>query len=251
MTLEEFAQQIPDFNKWNYAQKTRFFGWYLQTHKNKPHFKPADVTACFKELGLDRPVNIGRLIQSMTESKPKQVLKSANGYSLERRVKEQFDTAYGERESTVAVHAMLAELPGRIPGIDERAYLNEVLTCFKHKAFRAAIVMAWNLAYDHFERWLLDDPARLAQFNTQLPLSFPKDDVKAINGVEDFSFLREDQVLTVAKKSRLISVSLHKVMKEKLDRRNAVAHPSDIVVKPVNAEDYITDLVENVVLMLN
>lgn len=250
MTLEEFVQQIADFNKWTFAQKIRAFGWFLQVYKGESHFMPADVGACFDELGLQRPASIGPFFQSMTSSNPKQMLKSARGYSLERRVKEQFDAAYGERESTVAVHALLADLPARIPGIDERAYLNEALVCFKHKAFRAAMVMAWNLAYDQFEHWILNDAARLAKFNAQLPVSYPKADVSVINDIDDFSHLKESEVLTVVKKSGVIGVSLQKVMKEKLDRRNTVAHPSNIVVKPVNAEDYITDLVENVVLKL-
>lgn len=250
MTLEEFVQQIPGFNGWNYAEKIRAFAWYVQTYRGKAHFQPADVGRCFTELGLERPASIGPFFQAMMKSKPKQLLKSAKGYSLERRLKEQFDAAYGEREASIAVHKMLAELPAKVPGIEERAYLNEALTCFKHKAFRAAITMAWNLAYDHFLRCILNDPARLAKFNAQLPVSYPKADVKVINDIDDFSFLKEDQVLTVAKKCNLLSVSLHKVMKEKLDRRNAVAHPANIGVYQVTAEDCIKDLVENVVLKL-
>ncbi len=186
----------------------------------------------------------------MTRSKPKQLLKTAKGYALERRLKEAFDTAFGQREATIVVDKMLSELPSKVPGIEERAFLNETLTCFRHQAFRAAIVMAWNLAYDHFLHWVFDDPTRLAAFNARLPITFANAEVKVINGIDDFSHLREDQVLTVAKKASLLGTSLHKVMKEKLDRRNAVAHPSGIVVAQVTAEDCIKDLVENVVLKL-
>jgi hypothetical protein len=250
VTLEEFVQQIPDFNKWKHAEKIRAFGWYLQSHVGKAHFKPADINACFDELQYERPSNTARFLQSMTETKPKQMLKSTQGYALERRVREKFDGAYGEREATVVVHRILSDLPSKVPGIDERAYLNEALACFKNKAFRAAIVMAWNLAYDHFERYILNDPARLAKFNAQLPVTYPKADISFIIGIDDLSFLREDQVLTVAKKCGLLSNGLHKVMKEKLERRNAVAHASTIGVFQPTAEECIKDLVENVVLKL-
>lgn len=250
MTLEELIQQISDFHKWSFADKVRLFGWYLQTYDGMAHFQPADIRGCFAKLGLEQPSNLPRSCQALTETKPPQFLKSTKGYSLERRAKEKLDGDYGEREATIAVHKMLSELPSKVPGIEERDFLNEALTCFKHKAFRAAIVMAWNLAYDHFIRWIYNDAARLASFNSQLPLSYKKADISVVNLIDDFSFLKEHQVLTVAKSAKLISPSLHKVMQEKLDRRNAVAHPSNIAVHQVTAEDCIKDLVENVVLRL-
>lgn len=39
-------------------------------------------------------------------------------------------------------------------------------------------------------------------------------------------------------------------MSAKLDRRNTAAHPSDVVITALTAEEYISDLVNNVVLKL-
>lgn len=41
------------------------------------------------------------------------------------------------------------------------------------------------------------------------------------------------------------------ILESKLKRRNSVAHPSTIVVTQAQADDVITDLVNNVVLTLN
>jgi hypothetical protein len=250
VTLEEFAQQIPDFNRWSFAQKIRAFAWYVQTQGGKAHFQPADVSECFNKLGLERPSAVGPFFTNMMRSKPKQLLKSSKGYALERRVKEEFDAAYGQREATIVVDKMLSDLPGKIPGIEERAFLDETLTCFRHKAFRAAIVMAWNLAYDHFMRWILSNPKRLNDFNTQLPLSYRKADVKEIKTVDDFTLLLESQVLNIAFKANVLSKNCFKLMNEKLTRRNIAAHPSDVLISQLTAEEFIKDLVENIVLKL-
>jgi len=107
--------------------------------------------------------------------------------------------------------------------------------------------MAWNLAYYHLVQWIVSK--RLAAFVAQTPKTFPKLGI-AIASIDDFTYLKEDQVLTIARSARIIPNGIHKLLKEKLDRRNLVAHPSAVVVADVTAEEYIRDLVDNVVLAL-
>jgi hypothetical protein len=113
---------------------------------------------------------------------------------------------------------------------------------------RAAIVMTWNLAYDHLCEYALTK--KLAEFNAQLPRSFPRADISVITNKEDFSELKESQVMQVCRSANITSKDVHKVLKEKLDRRNTYAHPSTITLAPQTAEEYIIDLVNNVVLLL-
>ena len=108
--------------------------------------------------------------------------------------------------------------------------------------------MVWNLAYDHLCKIVMNDAQHLAAFNTQLPRSFPKADISSINNRDDFEALKESQVLQVAKSANIISGSVHKILKEKLDRRNIAAHPSNVTVSRLTAEDFILDLIQNVVL---
>ena len=108
--------------------------------------------------------------------------------------------------------------------------------------------MAWNLAFDHLCRFILAN--HLSEFNTQLPKSFPKADIAAVAKRDDFHELKESQVLQVCRSANIISGSIHKILKEKLDRRNIAAHPSGVVIADPTAEEFIKDLVENVVLKL-
>lgn len=111
-------------------------------------------------------------------------------------------------------------------------------------AFRAAIVMTWNMAYDHFCRWIYSK--HLVNFNLQLPKSFPKAGITSITKLDDFSELKESQVIQIAASSGIITANLQKVMKEKLDRRNIAAHPSSIAIERLTAEEFIRDAVVNI-----
>jgi len=93
---------------------------------------------------------------------------------------------------------------------------------------------------------VLKEPARLADFNTQLPKSFSKPEIKSVLIRDHFTELRESHVLQVCASANIISKSLHNILTEKLKRRNTAAHPSGTVTPQPTAEEFIGDLVENV-----
>lgn len=64
------------------------------------------------------------------------------------------------------------------------------------------------------------------------------------------SELKESEVIEVCKSARIISGNLYKILREKLHRRNMAAHPSNVVISRLQAEDFINDLVSNVVIKL-
>jgi len=67
------------------------------------------------------------------------------------------------------------KLPTKIQTTAERGYLEEALICFRNKAFRAAVVMCWNLAFDHLCEFVLKEPAGslILTRNCQNPLLKP------------------------------------------------------------------------------
>ena len=248
MDLEGVVGQIPGFSKWKHADKIKFFAWFIHSQRGKDRFNPSDIRACYDGLSLERPSDVNPFLTAMLNRKPKEVLKDARGYALEARIREPLEARYGQRAATIQVDRLLSELPSKIPNIAERDFLKEALICFRNKALRAAIVMTWNLAYDHLCEYVRTQ--KLTEFNTQLPKTYPKADISVIATKEDFSELKESQVLQVCRSSNITSKDVHKVLKEKLDRRNTYAHPSTLTLAPQTAEEYIIDLVNNVVLML-
>jgi hypothetical protein len=248
VTLDERASQIESFSNWNHADKIRFFAWFLHQDRGQETFTAAEIQQCFGELHLQPPSAVQPFLTAMERRKPKELLRSNGRYRLERRVREDLDRRFGKRAATVAVDKLLSELPQRVPNLSERTYLDEALVCFRYRAVRAAIVMTWNLAYNHLCEFIL--AKHLATFNAQLPKSFPKADIAVVSKRDDFSELKESQVLQVARSANIVSGSLHKILKEKLDRRNVAAHPSGVVVSEPTAEEFIKDLIENVVVKL-
>jgi len=108
--------------------------------------------------------------------------------------------------------------------------------------------MVWNLVFDHLCEIVLS--RHLSAFNTQLPVTYPRADIKTIAKREDFHELKESQVLQVCKSARIIPDTMHKILQEKLTRRNMAAHPSGVTILESTAEEVIRDLIENVLLKL-
>jgi hypothetical protein len=238
---------ILDFHDWNHVKKIKLFAWFLHSQGTE-QFNSTDIRLIYEKLYIDKPTNIASLLDQLSEKNPKELLKDSRGYSLVGRLRDDMARKYSARPTAVYVSTLLRELPARLPNLVERTYLDEALACFNAGAFRASIVMCWNLAYDHLCEFVLSK--HLSGFNTQLPKSFPKADISAVGKKDDFQDLKESQVLQVSKSANIISGSLHKILKEKLDRRNIAAHPSGVVVAQPTAEEFIKDLIENVVLKL-
>jgi hypothetical protein len=252
MTLADLVQGISGFGSWNHVERIKLFAWHLHAHKGHEYFGASDVKHCYEDLHLQEPTSIAPFLVSMEKKKPKELIKKPGGYKLEMRIREALDRKYGSRTITVQVTDLLAKLPSSVPDLAERTFLDEALVCFKHGAFRAAIVMAWNLAYHHLCDHVLKK--ELARFNVQWPLVYQghhKKGAKTVAKMEDLSDeLKESEVIEICNSAGIISKDVHKILKAKLDRRNSAAHPSAVKIDQLQAEEFIDDIVKNVVLKL-
>jgi hypothetical protein len=210
-------------------------------------FSGTDIRDCFKDTGIAGPSGISPFLNDLQNRKPPLLLRDSGGYYLERGLREQMDATHGQRAITVQVLRTLRELPATVPDLAERTYLLEALTCFKHAAFRASIVMCWNVAFDHLCTHIL--AKRLNDFNATLAVRFPKEKV-VIQSRDDFHELKESQVLEVCRTADITSKTIHGILKEKLDTRNRAAHASGSTFEQPQAENYILDLLNNAVLRL-
>jgi hypothetical protein len=250
MKLEELVGQIAGFEKLPPREKIRVFGWYLHVHKNMEHFGSDHIRACFKELHLV-PGDVGKYVVRMATMNTPDLLRERPGFKLARSIRTQLDAKYGSHPSVQVVSKLLTDLPGMVPDIAERVFLSEAIDCYRVRAFRACIVMTWNLAFDHVLRWILNDAARLAAFNLAIPKRYPKRSAIAIKQYDDFADeFKESEVIEVCNVAQLINGNIIKILKEKLVKRNLAAHPSSVVVVQAQADDVVTDLVNNVVLAL-
>jgi hypothetical protein len=250
--LHEFTAAVPGFAKLSQPDQILHFAWYLHTYRSKESFDQPAIRACYKERNMDEPP-LSKLFARLVERRPKVVLEGASGLRLESKIREELDKKYGQHETTIAVSKMLKDLIGKVPDEAERLFLTEAIKCYHVKAFRAAIVMAWNLAYDHLLYWVLNEPTRLAEFNAKIiaKIGSKRGTGMAIATREDFEQIGEQDVLDICKNASLFaSANTKKLLDIQLTKRNLAAHPSLLSIEGPQADDAISSLVNNVVLVL-
>jgi hypothetical protein len=202
---------------------------------------------------MHAPKNTSQLIANLAACKPPQVIKSGGGWILEHRVRAALDEKLAGRPATAYVSRLLAELPARVPQEVEQVFLDEAIRCFRAKAFRAAIVMTWNLTFDHLCHYIVLHN-HLQAFNDQLrkqfEKAFEKGKLQDIAVRADFTELQEADILVVCRAAKILHGNVFKILEASLLTRNIAAHPSPEVFREGTAEEYIRNLVENVVLVL-
>lgn len=250
MELDEFVSQVSGFDAALPGEKIRLFGWFLHSKRNLEVFGTAQVRECFERLHIPVP-NVAMYLIRMTESSPPKALRSRGGYKLTRTGRADLDAKYSASQSFVLVSKLLTDLPGKIPDVVERNFLSEAIKCYQVGAFRACVVMTWNLTYSHLLEWIVADAVRLGKFNAAISKRFPKKPPITIATYDDFSDdLKESEVVEICGAASVLNSNVVKILKEKLGKRNIAAHPSSVTIVQSQADDVITDLVNNVVLAL-
>lgn len=249
MQLEELVEQVPGFDGTAPKEQIKVFAWWLHTQDGKELFAPVDIRGCYDKLHINEPPALATYLTRMSDAKD--LLKEKGRYKLARTVRADLDKKYGVHHSVVRVSKLLADLPGKVPDMAEKNFLVEAIKCYRVEAYRACVVMTWNLAYSHLLHWILAGGQRLNDFNTAIPRRYPKKPPLTIVTYDDFEELKESEVIEVCNTANLLNGSIVRILREKLGKRNTAAHPASVVVVQSQADDVVTDLVNNVVLTLN
>jgi hypothetical protein len=249
MRLDELIEQVDGFDALTPRDRIRLFAWWLHTHSGVETFDFDAIRSCYKQLHII-PDEISVYVPRMAGYKPPDIIKERSGYKLARAVRTALDGEYGIHHSVVQVSSLLGDLPGKVPDLAEKNFLAEAIKCYRVAAYRACVVMTWNLAYSHLLHWILADAGRLSDFNTAIPKRFTKKAPITIAKYDDFEEMKESEVIEVCKSVNLVNGSLIRILREKLGKRNTAAHPASVVVVQSQADDVVTDLVNNVVLAL-
>ena len=244
--LPEFVSRITGFRGKSFTLKVEIFGWYLHENGGKAKFGPSDLLRCFEAAHESKPSNIHSIVHRLSTDRPARLLKDGQGYRLAAAVRDQVGRMVG-RKPPAPVHSLLIGLLPSVTNKAQQSFLDETIACCTGHAYRAAIVMGWNLAYSHLCDRIFDD--HLLVFNTSRLKTHPK--LPEVVKRTDFQEYGERQVIDVCRTSGIVDKSIYKILQERLDRRNIAAHPSAVVFTSSQAEDLITDLVNNVLLNTN
>lgn len=252
MELREFIALVPGFAALSHPDKIIHFAWYLHNDGQQATFSQAEIRACYKDRNMEPP-NLSDSFARLLARKPKVILAEKSGYKLEHSTREKMNEKYGMHETTIALSRLLRELPGKISDDAEQLFLSEAIICYHSRAFRAAIVMVWNLTYDHLLNWILADAGRLAAFKAHIAGRVGPKKAASITIAkrEDFEELKETETLDICGSAGLFSsANIKKILDMQLTKRNMAAHPTLQIIGAPEAEESISTLIQNVVLVL-
>lgn len=244
--LKYFVAGVPDFHGKTAIEQLLIIAWYIEVRQNKPLFNSSDIRRCFLELNIDPP-NVGLYLSRLLAKKPPQIRQEKGNFRLAGESRRLLDNRYNKSSTAVAVDKTLSDLPNQLTNIAQSEFLTEALSCYRVRAFRSAIVMTWNLAYDHIMCWLLSDPTRLSALNSGIQTRFPKKNT-IIQSKEHFEALKESELIEAGRIAKILDKNTAQILTEKLNRRNMAAHPSNVRITQHQADDMITDLVLNIIL---
>ncbi len=246
MNLESFASIVDGFDSLGPTEKIRGLAWHLHRHQGIERFGTTELSDCFTRLNLHRPANIAQLVNQLAG---KDFIRDARGLRASKPLLDKYDKLYGQRSQSIEVHRLLEELPQKLTDLKEADYLEEALKCLRAHAFRAALIMTWNVAYDHLLAVIIGK--YLAAFNSALGLPHVLGGKRhAIASRDDFQKWKEFDVIEVCKHASILSKEVGKVFNEKLEKRNSAAHPSGSTFDQVAVEAYISELIKNGLLKL-
>ncbi len=239
----EFVEQISAFSSKPAPYLIEAFAWYLHEVRKRERVSTSDLALCFDAAHIPRPSNISSSLAKLCNRKPPRFIRDSKGYRMSVHARKELGELLPVRATAVKTTRLLTELLTRISDSSQKTFLQETLVCFKNHAYRAAVVMAWNLAFsDVLDRIFSDN---LQVFNSQVGSHGFKQPIKSRS---DFADMKESQIIALARTAKILSKESVKILEEKLGKRNTAAHPSSVVVSVTTAEEVIFDLVENIIL---
>ncbi len=106
---------------------------------------------------------------------------------------------------------------------DRRRFLDEVISAFDAKAYRAAIIMAWVGAAHILQEHVTTN--HLSAFNAAGMARFPKD-FRLVRSLGDFGRIKEADFLQLCEDASVMGKAEKQEMIERLGQRNRCGHPN-------------------------
>ena len=181
-------------------------------------------------------------------------LPEADVQELARLINPVFEAIFNDANSRHVITLIRDEMTDRLRNLHTRVQLDDkqksmqkdASLCMECGAYRPAMVTAWILAYDYIRSWIYRDPESLEAFNKVLTSknTSRKKPCPEIVDYEDFSSIRESEVLRLACEANLFNHKIRDKLIAWLDTRNAYAHPGELHPTRAQAMGQIDDLLD-------
>jgi hypothetical protein len=144
------------------------------------------------------------------------------------------------------VATSLRTLLNNVTSPEVKAFLEEAVSCFEHRLYRAAIVFSWVGAVAILHKYVFDNV--LSDFNkeAQVRTANSKEPWKPAKRQDDLGRLSESTFLQVIESIGVISKNEKQLLEEALKLRNAFGHPTSVSIAENTAAAHIERLTLNV-----
>jgi len=155
---------------------------------------------------------------------------------------------------TGGVSAKLRSLPKQLTNLNpaQTSLMAETTRCLECGAYRSAVVMSWNMAFDYIRQWVFD--SHLPSFNGALTTNYVNR--RSGNPIYDSitnypDFLGSDSpgeriVLDTCNSAGIITGNIYEDLKGHLRQRNLYAHPSGKEPTAIQVNAYLEHLVDSI-----
>ncbi len=137
---------------------------------------------------------------------------------------------------------VLTNILSGLPDLDERDYFSEAISCYRIKAFRAAVVLAWQAVVRRIHLECFSHG--LSELNTVLVRHDQK--AREIRSMDDLGLIKESVLLDVARDLGIFDKNVKGVLVECLGLRNRCGHPGKYSPGPSKVAAYLEDLITHV-----
>ena len=245
MDVESFVSRFDKFSSWDARKKIDYLTYYLTAVVGKRGISVSDIKDCFTQLSLKLYSRLPQYLSENVRGSKGKYVRIAEGYRLEKKTFDEINTSVKNEPVKIQVSKQLEELIPKIINSNEKAFLIEAINCYRVESYRATIVLTWILTIDHLQNYIFGN--KLSDFNSALDKN-PDKKMSKIVSYDDFSELKESKFIEIAKSAGIISNDVRKILDEKLGIRNSAAHPSAITFTGHKTTEFISDLIDNIVL---
>ncbi|HLO43242.1 MAG TPA: hypothetical protein VK175_02840 [Leadbetterella sp.] len=240
----DFVDSVENFDDLSQIEQVKYISYFYTIISGKEEFTSTIIGDIFTKESLYRPTNVTDCLNKLVSRKPGILLKKENLYTFHRTQKKVLDDIYLDKKHVREISETMRGLLSKVNSVEQKAFLEEAITCYEFKSYRAAIVMTWLLTVDILYEFVVKH--KLIEFNAAMAKN-GKYKNHTISKKEDFSELKENDFIMFLGSSSIITKDQKKILEEKLGIRNTAAHPNSIEIRESKASTVIEDLVPNII----
>lgn len=137
----------------------------------------------------------------------------------------------------------LRDYISRIHDQDTVQFLNEAVSCFEYKNYRAAVVLSWVGAMSLLQKEVVNK--HLSVLNVEAPLVVPTW-TRPARTTDDLCRMKEKDFLIILERLSIIDKSIKLELERCLTLRNSCGHPNSLSIAEHNVAAHIETLILNV-----